>query len=168
MLKDVEIIDLTTSSPPHRDTSPDIVEVFPQSQNNTPSKRDTTLRTKPKGFDVAKLDLESDTMGKEAETSDDAATIFFIDVAPNLEVDPQTLYTAPSTKHSEKENEKNLLLPSHVAIFGDSPVEIIPVVPTEEDDDFIDYLDYDDSKVVSRLQCSQNCAHIQTEYLEIL
>ena len=149
MLKDVEIIDLTTSSPLHHDSSSDIVEVLTKNRNNTPSKRGETPRTKPNGTNAEELEQKDDAEEGEVETSDDATVMpFFIDVAPSLEVDPQTLYTAPSIKDSQKDDEQKLLLPSHVTVFGDSPVEIIPVAPTEEDADFIDYLDYDDSKVL--------------------
>ncbi|KAF8639622.1 hypothetical protein AX17_000887 [Amanita inopinata Kibby_2008] len=76
----------------------------------------------------------------------DASQSFFIDISP------ETLPSAPSSvalpQYEEEAQNSRLMLPAHVSVFGDGPVEIIRA-PTHEPDeeDYIEYLDYEDRKV---------------------
>ncbi|EDR12848.1 uncharacterized protein LACBIDRAFT_292877 [Laccaria bicolor S238N-H82] len=73
------------------------------------------------------------------------ANIFFVDVQPTpLDIMP------PST-FPQEEPAKKLLLPAHVTVFGTTPAEILPESIAEEDeDDFINYLDLDDTRTLVR------------------
>lgn len=75
---------------------------------------------------------------------DNAADIFFIDIKP-VPLPPAAQYSASSGPADENQTAK-LLLPAHVSVFGTVPVEILPPVDPDEDD-YIEYLDYDDRKV---------------------
>lgn len=73
------------------------------------------------------------------------ANIFFVDVQPTPLAD-----ITPPCSLPQEEPAKKLLLPAHVTVFGTTPVEILPESIAEEDeDDFINYLDLDDTKVRS-------------------
>lgn len=83
----------------------------------------------------------------------DSADLFFVDlspaVIPSIPVSQETVLTT-SVENESVENEKvgKLLLPSHVTVFGNALVEIISQPLSDSDDDeFIKYLDYEDTKV---------------------
>jgi hypothetical protein len=72
---------------------------------------------------------------------------FFVDV------NPAPLPTMDSSRQPPRADESSkLLLPAHVSVFGSAdgsvPVEILPPSNLPSNDDYIQYLDYDDSKVV--------------------
>jgi hypothetical protein len=57
----------------------------------------------------------------------------------------------PHTVPGGEMDHSTLLLPEHVSVFSEVPVEIIgPPTPSsaDEDGDFIEYLDYDDRNKV--------------------
>ncbi|KAG6854799.1 hypothetical protein C0991_001226 [Blastosporella zonata] len=68
--------------------------------------------------------------------------IFFIDVEP-VPLPAAVLF--PSTSTATRETSNELLLPVHVSVFGAEPAEILAPERGELDDDYIDYLDFDDS-----------------------
>ena len=97
------------------------------------------------------------TDDKPKEEMDD---LFFVDEAP-AEVPVTEKFavvaiapTVASNKAKEvpQEDQAELLLPAHVSILersGDAPIQIIaPVPPDSDDEDFIEYLDYDDDRRV--------------------
>ena len=93
---------------------------------------------------------------REPDKSDSAADLFFVDLSPTA------IPTIPVSKESiNDENEKvgKLLLPSHVTVFGDALVEIISQPLSDSDDDgFIKYLDYEDTRV---------CTHYSFLFLRV-
>ncbi|KAG6850044.1 hypothetical protein H0H93_002053 [Arthromyces matolae] len=79
--------------------------------------------------------------------TDTHETIFYVDLEP---VPLPTAAQLPSTSNSIVEKTHELLLPEHVSVFGE-PAEILVPQIAESDEDFIDYLDFDDnSKNITR------------------
>lgn len=78
---------------------------------------------------------------------DELADLFYVDVVP--------AQIPASVKPISGGAQPKLLLPDHVSVFNPEdgnggPIEIIrPPSPTEDDEDFIEYLDYDDRSKVS-------------------
>jgi hypothetical protein len=74
----------------------------------------------------------------------DSTPLFFVDVEP---VPFSAVHDLnPSTIPDELGDK--LLLPAHVSVFGLAPVEILPTSNAGlDDEDYIEYLDYDDRKV---------------------
>lgn len=71
---------------------------------------------------------------------ENTSDIFFVDTTPAVQpiVPPQTAIP------SDSEDTPKLLLPTHVTIFGDDPVEILPPPEVESgQEDFIEILDED-------------------------
>ncbi|KAK0486956.1 hypothetical protein EDD18DRAFT_1192592 [Armillaria luteobubalina] len=77
----------------------------------------------------------------------DDSQLFFLDLEP---VAVQSV-AEKTTKVDEEGGSPKLLLPSHVQVLGSVPVEILPPSSTDSgDEDYIDYLDYDDRKGLVR------------------
>ncbi|KAG7449223.1 uncharacterized protein BT62DRAFT_929198 [Guyanagaster necrorhizus] len=77
----------------------------------------------------------------------DNSKLFYFDLAPV--VLPNIIDKVAKT--DEEDGPSKLLLPSHVQVLGSVPVEILPPSPSDfEDEDYIDYLDYDDRKGLVR------------------
>ena len=87
----------------------------------------------------------------EPDKSDSAADLFFVDLSPTtIPSIPVSQELIPTT-NGENEKVGKLLLPSHVTVFGNALVEIIPQpLSDSNDDEFIKYLDYEDTRVCSR------------------
>ncbi|KIP10394.1 hypothetical protein PHLGIDRAFT_33917, partial [Phlebiopsis gigantea 11061_1 CR5-6] len=94
----------------------------------------------------------------ETKGHDPLDSLFFVDDGP-AEVPAAAKFrdpAIPSVSSADKANEQAvddkplLLLPGHVSVFegtGDAPLEIIvPPEPDSEDEDYIEYLDYDDDR----------------------
>ncbi|KAI0082541.1 hypothetical protein K474DRAFT_1767819 [Panus rudis PR-1116 ss-1] len=85
--------------------------------------------------------------GKKDADKDSADGLFFFDDKP-ADVPTSAKPAPPPSLNQSKEDV--LLLPAHVSVVGQPgviPVEILPPEnPGSEDDDFIDYLDYDDDR----------------------
>lgn len=76
----------------------------------------------------------------------DEGELFIIDLTP-MPI-PSLVVSATNAADSTAETTAKLLVPAHVTVLGSTPVEIIkPLDESEKDEDFINYLDYDDSKV---------------------
>ena len=95
----------------------------------------------------------------EPDKSDSAADLFFVDL-PSTAIPPMPVsQESISTMNSKSEKVGKLLLPSHVTVFGDALVEIISQPLSDSDDDeFIKYLDYEDTRV---------CAHYSFLFLRV-
>ncbi|KAF7789446.1 hypothetical protein EIP86_000391 [Pleurotus ostreatoroseus] len=83
--------------------------------------------------------------------------LFYIDEEPaeipalsKPTTDPPPNKPAPKPDETAQSNTPGLLLPAHVTVFegnGEAPIEILPPPPLDsEDDDYIEYLDYDDNR----------------------
>ena len=84
----------------------------------------------------------------ELDKSDSAADLFFVDISPTAIPSIPVSKESISTTNGENEKVGKLLLPSHVTVFGDALVEIISQPLSDSDDDeFIKYLDYEDTRV---------------------
>ena len=81
----------------------------------------------------------------------DEQSSFFIDLNP-VPVPSSSQHAVANPKDAANDDVAKLLLPSHVQVFGSVPVEIIHA-PKDEDEDFIDYLDYDSNVRKVRLTC---------------
>ncbi|KAG6831609.1 hypothetical protein H0H92_009082 [Tricholoma furcatifolium] len=80
------------------------------------------------------------SLPQQAET--DTKNTFFIDIDPVV-VPASVQFASTSTPSSKESGE--LLLPAHVSVFGVEPAQILPPDAEYSDDDYIDYLDFDDS-----------------------
>lgn len=69
--------------------------------------------------------------------------LFFVDDGPAA-LPPAARYVAATAK----EEPNGLILPAHVSVFGETPVTILPATAqdSDEDEDYIEYLDYDNRK----------------------
>jgi protein AIR1/2 len=97
----------------------------------------------------------------EPDKSDSAADLFFVDLSPTAIIPSLLPVSKESISTTNGENEKvpKLLLPSHVTVFGDALVEIISQPLSDSDDDeFIKYLDYEDTRV---------CTHYSFAFLGV-
>jgi len=82
------------------------------------------------------------SVSPNAHSPKDPEDFFCIDVQPS--VLPAASKFIPSTP---SEQADGLILPPHVSIFGAAPVEILaPSTSDSDDDDYIEYLDYDERK----------------------
>lgn len=80
--------------------------------------------------------------------------LFFIDIKPAA-LPTSSLFVTPTIPGNEA--GPSLLLPAHVSVFGAAPVEILPSTNADSDEeDYIDYLDFDDRKV--RITLSPQCS----------
>jgi protein AIR1/2 len=90
---------------------------------------------------------------------DSAADLFFVDLSPTAIPSIPVSQESISTTNGENEKVGKLLLPSHVTVFGNALVEIIPQpLSDSEDDEFIKYLDYEDTRV---------CTHYSFVFLRV-
>ncbi|KAK0230783.1 hypothetical protein IW262DRAFT_1340380 [Armillaria fumosa] len=77
----------------------------------------------------------------------DNSQLFFLDLEP---VAVQSV-AEKTAKADEEGGSPKLLLPSHVQVLGSVPVQILPPSSSDSgDEDYIDYLDYDDRKGLVR------------------
>ncbi len=97
----------------------------------------------------------SHTPSPKRDAAPDTA-LFFLDdtpaeVAANLKPPRFEVHKGAAEVVTEKKEEPMLLLPAHVSVFGEEgqvPMEIIAPLPVDSDDeDYIEYLDYDDDRV---------------------
>jgi len=82
--------------------------------------------------------------------------LFFIDVSANGGASTNEEGRSIASPLAPEDNDPTLFLPSHVTVMGNMPVEV--VVPTSrelEDADFIQYLEYDETRVS---QLSRPCS----------
>jgi len=82
----------------------------------------------------------------ENASGSDQKSSFFIDLTP-ASILPISRRTPPTSNQSNNPQNK-LLVPSHVTVLGNTPTEIVSSPLSDSgDDDFINYLDYEDTKV---------------------
>ncbi|CAA7259740.1 unnamed protein product [Cyclocybe aegerita] len=90
----------------------------------------------------------SDRGGNTAQSQD----LFFIDLnRSHLPSNPPETLAFDQPLELDEQPSGKLLLPSHVVILGDTPVDIITqALPDSDEDDFIKYLEYDDRQTTIR------------------
>ena len=77
----------------------------------------------------------------------DEGELFVVDLTP-MPIPSLVIAPTRAADATTGETTAKLLVPAHVTVLGSTPVEIIqPLAESEKDEDFINYLDYDDSKV---------------------
>jgi len=82
----------------------------------------------------------------ENASGSDQKYSFFIDLTPAA-ILPISRHTPP-TSNQPNDSQNKLLVPSHVTVLGNTPTEIVSSpLSASGDDDFINYLDYEDTKV---------------------
>jgi protein AIR1/2 len=77
----------------------------------------------------------------------DSTDLFFVDLSPTAIPSIPIPQVSSTTTNCETENVDKLLLPSHVTVFGNTLVEIISQPSDSDDEQFIKYLDYEDTRV---------------------
>ncbi|KDQ64478.1 hypothetical protein JAAARDRAFT_64329 [Jaapia argillacea MUCL 33604] len=164
-----EILDLTASS------SPCIAVIDLDADEGTITPTGSTKR-KGSGKEVpkkrSKKNKQNKTTGDDGEVletsreqsadREDTSPLFFVDVEPAVipgdvavegkSIQPLVLETEET---SRSEPTGKILLPAHVSLYGEGvvPIEIIPSLdPASDDEDYIEYLDYDDRKAPGMLR----------------
>jgi hypothetical protein len=100
----------------------------------------------------------SQTHSGEPDKSD-SADLFFVDLSPTVIPSIPVSQESSSATNGETKKVDKLLLPSHVTVFGNALVEIISQPLSDSDDDeFIKYLDYEDTRV---------CTHFLFVFLRV-
>lgn len=75
------------------------------------------------------------------------SAVFYIDTAP-APLPSTSQFHAASENSGPAEESPKLLLPSHVSVFGTDPVQILPPAEPEIDGDHIEFLDFDERRVI--------------------
>ncbi|KIM46209.1 hypothetical protein M413DRAFT_441278 [Hebeloma cylindrosporum] len=85
----------------------------------------------------------------ETATGSSQKDTFFIDLTPTAI--PPTSQRTPPASNQPNDPKDELLIPSHVTVLGNTPTEIISDPLSDSGDvDFINYLDYGDTKHIHR------------------
>ncbi|KAH9482625.1 hypothetical protein JR316_0004725 [Psilocybe cubensis] len=154
-----EVTEAATSQKPRRKRK--------RKSRNSHNSPATTACPSSRSSPDRELDFEAQAKRKRSDPSSSGRTSQenglqdITDKQDNLQAEDQDLFyvdvtpvPVPSARQimAERSNEPvetsgKLLVPAHVTVLGSTPVEIIsqPAVDSE-DENFIDYLDYDDSK----------------------
>lgn len=141
----------TTACPSSRNSPERQLDSEPQSKR----KRSNHSRDRRSDEEDSYSGRKDDGENHKAEEQD----LFFVDVTPTLIPPARQIVTEAHNEPAESSGK--LLVPSHVTVLGSTPVEIrIQPLAESEDEDFINYLDYDDSKV--SLLWRVSFAHILT------
>jgi hypothetical protein len=112
-------------------------------ERNAKGNRDPTSRQRSRS---------PEPLRKDTSPLERLSELFYVDTVPVRVPAPTIPWETPSDTTGEI--ILDLLLPEHVSVFGpevngERPVEIIgPTPPTFENEDFIEYLDYDDRNKV--------------------
>jgi len=144
----VEVIDLTLPSPEQKIQSTRPLNngkrcMSPPSPSETKEHKRRAKRKRRSTLYVPNT--------PKAETKDNDDELFFVDLTP-IEHPPTSQAVLPVTR-------KNLLLPQHVTVLSGTSVELEVQPLSDEDDDFIDYVDYEDAKVRIRILRRPNTPH---------
>ena len=112
-------------------------------ERTTQAQRSTTLKREDLStnqcVDGTNQEIEN---GKDSDRKDS----FFIDLTPAA-IPPLSRRTPPTSSQPNDPLNK-LLVPSHVTVLGNTPTEILSTPLSDSgDDDFINYLDYEETKV---------------------
>lgn len=149
------------ASPEHRRSASAEDGADSMSRPNTPKeprKRDKKRKRREKGRPRDRDNWRTRSESQERPTEE--LPLFFIDEKPaevsvNLKstTEPTPSKPAPALADAVKDTPPVLLLPAHVMVFednGNAPIEIIPLPPSLDSDDenFIEYLNYDDNRRV--------------------
>ncbi len=153
-----EIIDLTDESPTPQNfvdlTSDHEVAVPPNSAPSEDGKKKHRKRKKKKtrttenGQASVFTPTSTENMSNAASTStsrrQDSSQLYFIDITPVPLPSPIAVQPPLETRESQTDT---LLLPAHVAVFGNEHIQIVSL-PQKEigEEDYIEYLAYDDQK----------------------
>ena len=151
-----EIIDLTESSPspPNfvdltEDANPAPTPGMKKVRKRKKKKVRTTENSQASTVPAASTEnmpdssVKADAASTSASRRDDTS-LYFIDVIPVPLPPPIIAQAQPETQESQSDT---LLLPAHVAVFGNDSIQIVP--PTQKElgeEDYIEYLAYDDYK----------------------
>ncbi|KDR83768.1 hypothetical protein GALMADRAFT_671498 [Galerina marginata CBS 339.88] len=124
------------------------VEREPETVSQNKRKRREPSPEASRNQDLYSRNLRQ-TDEKVNEPEDQA--IFFVDLSPAPIPPARLIVTEGPIDQEPQDLTKKLLVPSHVTVLGSTPVEIIPEPLSDlEDNNFIKYLDYDDSKHTMR------------------
>ena len=95
---------------------------------------------------ITNQDLNRGTQEVGNTEGSDQQDAFFIDLTP-ASIPPISQCT-PQISDKSNDCQNKLLVPSHVIVLGNTPSEVISTPLSDSDDeDFIKYLDYEDTKV---------------------
>ena len=149
-----EIIDLTKSSP----TRPDLIDLTSDCDEDAAPVKNGKKKIRKRNRKQKARTTENGQAGSSVAAApkedmarsrrDDTSHLYFIDVAP-APLPPSIAQPQPETQEPQVQPD-TLLLPSHVAVFGNESIQI--VLPSQKElgeDDYIEYLAYDDYKVTT-------------------
>ena len=150
-----EIIELTDSSP----SPPNFIDLTldhveganaaptPSAENGMKKirkRKKKKVRATENGQASTVTAASTENMPAEASTSAsrrDDKSLYFIDVIP-VPLPPPIAQAQPETQESQPDT---LLLPAHVAVFGNDSIQIVSPTKKElDEEDYIEYLAYDD------------------------
>lgn len=129
-------------------SSPALTDL-PQSnslERTTEAQRSTMLKCEDPREHSTNQCLNGTNQEIENAKGSDRKNSFFIDLTPAA-IPPIFRRTPPALNQSNDPQNK-LLVPSHVTVLGNTPTEILSSPLSDSgDDDFINYLDYEETKV---------------------
>ncbi|KAG5646582.1 hypothetical protein DXG03_002885 [Asterophora parasitica] len=135
-----------TREPSVEDGELDAGKLGERPPSSSPDKQtETSQRRKERRLNDQTQHRRSPSPYQKSASLKDVDDLFFIDIAP-APLPPAALFASSSTAPAQEEEANNaLLLPAHVSVFGNEPVEIMaPTTLDSDDEGYINYLDYDD------------------------
>ncbi|KAF8812458.1 hypothetical protein BYT27DRAFT_7182901 [Phlegmacium glaucopus] len=132
-------------------TPEEVPSTLSLSDSNEPNAKSDHSTKRKRIRDASGFCTESNDHKPDSGEPDKSDGLFFVDLSPTV-MPSMTEPKEPSpTTNVENKKVEKLLLPSHVTVFGNTLVEIIPQPLSDSDDDeFIKYLDYEDTRNVQR------------------
>ncbi|KJA24656.1 hypothetical protein HYPSUDRAFT_482111 [Hypholoma sublateritium FD-334 SS-4] len=120
-------------------------------QDESPSEATQENVAQPQSRRVRREMEREKAKEQKAEDGElDEGELFIIDLTP-MPIPSLVASAVNAADATAEEITAKLLVPAHVTVLGSTPVEIIkPLDESEKDEDFINYLDYDDSKHMLR------------------
>ena len=148
----------SSNSKPTSTGTPEVSSTLSLSNSNErggkldqPTKREWVYEETPGSYTESNGRLGHKRDGSGEPDNSDSADLFFVDLSPSA-IPSIPVSQESSTTIVESKNIDKLLLPSHVSVFGNTLVEIISQPLSDSDDDeFIKYLDYEDTRVCTQL-----------------
>ena len=152
----IDTLDPTSADPPRNGQKPKRKKKSSNSKSSstpevpsTPTLSDSNYPTKRKRIHETSGSNERCSNKRDSGEPDSTDHEFFVDLLPTAI--PSMPVSQESTTNIENETVEKLLLPSHVTVFGNALVEIISQpLSGSDDDEFIKYLDYEDTRVCTQ------------------
>jgi len=137
----IEVIDLTLPSPEQKIRSSFTRPLSNDKRSMSPPSPSQTKEYKRRAKRKRRSTSHERNLPK-AETKDNDDELFFVDLTPI-----EHLRTSQAVPPMTIGQRKNLLLPQHVTVLAGMSAELEVQSLSDGDDDFINYVDYEDVKV---------------------